>query len=122
MRSTFNLRVLTMALILLPITFQISRFPCDNFSDHVLHVWELSDCDKNERGGGKWCLEHQLYFNQIASEKSPWLSTYVMEKNPYMLVLAYHLNDREIVYLVIGFEVVLCNLRRKTLEVVRDFP
>ena len=43
----------------------------------------VSDCDQDERGGGKWCLEHQLYFNQIVSEKSPWLSKYVMEKNPY---------------------------------------
>ena len=81
MRSTFKRRVMTMALILLPVTFQISRFPCDNFSNHVLHVWELND--KDEREGGKWCLEHQLYFNQIVSEKSPWLSKYVMEKNPY---------------------------------------
>ena len=60
MRSTFKLRVMTMSLILLPVIFQISRFPCDNFSDHVLHVWELNDCDKDERGGGKWCLEEQL--------------------------------------------------------------
>ena len=39
-----------------------------------------------------------------------------------MLVQAYHLNDRDIMYLVIGFKVVLWNLRRKTLELVRDFP
>ena len=123
MRSTFKLRVMmTMSLILLPVIFQISRFPCDNFSDHVLHVWELNDCDKDERGGGKWCLEEQLWFNQIVTEKSPSLSKYVLTKNPYLLVLAYHLNDRDVVYLMIDFKVVLCNLRRETLEVVRDFP
>uniref|UniRef100_A0A7N2LKP0 Uncharacterized protein n=1 Tax=Quercus lobata TaxID=97700 RepID=A0A7N2LKP0_QUELO len=90
---------------------------------HRIRPLGLNDCDKDERGGGgKWCLENQLYFNQIVSERSPWLSKYVMEKNPYLLVLAYHPNDRDITYLMIDFKVALCNLRRKTLEVVCDFP
>ena len=98
---------------------QISSFPYDYFSDPVLRVWEFKD--KGEEGG-KWCLEHQLYVNQMVSEKSPWLTKYVVKKYPLVMVLAFHPNDRDIMYLMIHFKVVSCNLRRKTLEVVRDLP
>ncbi|XP_050285326.1 putative F-box protein At3g23950 isoform X2 [Quercus robur] len=98
---------------------QISGFPYDYFSDPVLRIWEFKD--KGEEGG-KWCLEHQLYVNQMVSEKSPWLTKYVVKKYPFVMVLAFHPNDRDIMYLMIHFKVVSCNLRRKTLEVVRDLP
>ena len=98
---------------------QISRIPYEYFSDPVLCVWEFKD--KGEEGG-EWCFEHQLYLNQMISEKSPWLSKYVLNKYPAVMLLAFHPNDRDIMYLMIHFKVVSCNLRRKTLEVVRDLP
>ncbi|XP_050285371.1 putative F-box protein At3g23970 isoform X1 [Quercus robur] len=83
---------------------RISGFdPYDYFSDPVLCVWEFKD--KGEEGG-KWCLEHQLYIKKYSA----------------LMVLAFHPNDQDIMYLVINFKVVSCNLRRKTLEVVRDLP
>nr|POE61801.1 hypothetical protein CFP56_59515 [Quercus suber] len=98
---------------------QISRIPYGYFSDPVLCVWEFKD--KGEEGG-KWCLEHQLYVNQMVSEKSPWLTKFVVKRHPIVRVLAFHPNDRDIIYLMIHLKVVSCNLRRKTLEVVRDLP
>ena len=35
-----------------------------NFAHPKLRVWELKDYDK----GGKWCLEHEVYFNQMVSK------------------------------------------------------
>ena len=98
---------------------QISRIPYQYFSDPVLCVWEFKD--KGEEGG-KWCLEHQLYVKQMVSEKSPWLTKFIVNRHPIVMVLAFHPNDRDIMYLMICLKVVSCNLRRKTLEVVRDLP
>ncbi|XP_030969740.1 F-box protein At3g26010-like [Quercus lobata] len=98
---------------------QISGYPYEvAFADPCLRVWELKDYDE----GGKWNLEHELYFDKMVSEKSPWLTEYLSKKYPTVAVLAYHPNDGEIVYLMIKFKVVSCNLRRKTLEVVCDIP
>ena len=96
---------------------QISGYPYE-VADPCLRVWELKDYDE----GGKWNLEHELYFDKMVSEKSPWLTEYLSKKYPTVAVLAYHPNDREVVYLMIKFKVVFCNLRRKTLEVVCDIP
>lgn len=79
----------------------------------ILRVWEFKDYD-NE-GGGKWFLEHAVFFNQLVSKQSPWLTQYVPLKFPFVTVLAFHPNDGDI--LVIEMKVVLCNLRSKTMEV-----
>nr|POE97920.1 hypothetical protein CFP56_27305 [Quercus suber] len=86
----------------------------------VLRVWEFKDYD-NE-GGGQWFLEHEVFFNQLVSKKSPWLTQYVPLKFPFVTVLAFHPNDGDILYLVIEMKVVLCNLRSKTMEVFCDIP
>lgn len=79
----------------------------------ILRVWVFKDYD-NE-GGGKWFLEHAVFFNQLVSKQSPWLTQYVPLKFPFVTVLAFHPNDGDI--LVIEMKVVLCNLRSKTMEV-----
>ena len=102
---------------------QLSYFTYGNFYYDVLSVWDLNDCDEDEGGeGGKWCLEHQLCINQMVSEKSPWLTNVVKKNLDDLLILACHPNDRDIFYLRINSKVVSCNLRRNTLEVVRDLP
>ncbi|GMY18852.1 F-box protein At3g26010-like [Fagus crenata] len=63
----------------------------------LLRVWVLKDFVKNE---DKWCLEHEVYFNQMTWKNSTWLTEYV--KSPYVIVL--------------------CNMQRKTLEMLHDFP
>ncbi|GMY18853.1 F-box protein At3g26010-like [Fagus crenata] len=83
----------------------------------LLRVWVLKDFVKNE---DKWCLEHEVYFNQMTWKNSTWLTEYV--KSPYLQVFAYHPNDGDILYLVIKSRIVLCNLQRKTLEMLHDFP
>ncbi|XP_050285343.1 uncharacterized protein LOC126724949 isoform X9 [Quercus robur] len=91
-----------------------------HFSLPFLRVWEFKD--KGEEGG-KWCLEHRLFVNELVLEKSPWFTKNIVKRNyPVVMVLAFHPNDRDIMYLVIHFKVVSCNLRRKTLEVVRELP
>ena len=84
----------------------------------VLRVWEFKD---NE-GGGKWFLEHEVFINQLVSKKSPWLTQYVPLKFPFVTVLAFHPNDGDILYLVIEMKVALCNLRCKTIKVFCDIP
>ena len=84
------------------------------------------DSNNNNGGGagagGKWCLKHELYFNQMVSEKSPWLTQYVTSMFPSVSVLAFHPNDADIMYLTIQSKVVLCNLQSRTLEVFCDIP
>ena len=105
---------------------QISGYPYRN--EHpCLRVWDLMDFDKDSnnnggRAGGKWCLKHELYFNQMVSEKSPWLAQYVTRIFPLVSVLAFHPNDADIMYLTIQSKVVLCNLQSRTLEVFCDIP
>nr|POE57366.1 hypothetical protein CFP56_47992 [Quercus suber] len=89
-----------------------------NFANPKLRVWELKDYDK----GGKWCLEHEVYFNQMVSKKSPWLTKYLTNRILYVVVLAYHPYDRDIVYVKIQNKVVSFNMKRKILEVVCDIP
>uniref|UniRef100_A0A2N9H9X3 F-box protein At3g26010-like beta-propeller domain-containing protein n=1 Tax=Fagus sylvatica TaxID=28930 RepID=A0A2N9H9X3_FAGSY len=60
----------------------------------LLRVWVLKDFVKNE---DKWCLEHEVYFNQMTWKNSTWLTEYV--KSPYVQVFAYHPNDGDILYL-----------------------
>ena len=91
-----------------------TRFSC------ILRIWELKDYD-NE-GGGKWYLEHEVSVNQLVSKKSPWLNEHVQQKYPLPLVLAFHPNDGDILYLAIELKVLLCNLRSKTVEVFCDIP
>ncbi|XP_050290472.1 putative F-box protein At2g19630 [Quercus robur] len=86
----------------------------------ILRIWELKDYD-NE-GGGKWYLEHEVSVNQLVSKKSPWLTEDVQQKYPLFLVLAFHPNDGDILYLAIELKVLLCNLRSKTVEVFCDVP
>ncbi|KAF3969690.1 hypothetical protein CMV_006549 [Castanea mollissima] len=97
---------------------QISMF-YTRFSS-ILRIWELKDYD-NE-GGGKWYLEHEVSVNQLVSKKSPWLTEHVQQKYPLPLVLAFHPNDGDILYLAIELKVLLCNLRSKTVEVFCDIP
>ena len=78
-------------------------------------IWELKDYD-NE-GGGKWCLEHKVSVNQFVSEKSSWLTQYVHRINFVHDFIGFHPIDGDIMYLAIESNVVVCNLRRKTLEV-----
>ncbi|GMY18868.1 putative F-box protein At3g23970 [Fagus crenata] len=40
----------------------------------LLRVWVLKDFVKNE---DKWCLEHEVYFNQMTWKNSTWLTEYV---------------------------------------------
>ncbi|KAK4603554.1 hypothetical protein RGQ29_012178 [Quercus rubra] len=98
----------------------------------ILRLWELEDYDDN--GGGKWCLEHEMHFNEMALEKYPQLREYINSDYCPMFV-AYHPNDRDVVYLIINFlkfwvhgnnvqqlMVISCDMRRKTLEVIYDNP
>ncbi|KAK7850026.1 hypothetical protein CFP56_001802 [Quercus suber] len=76
-------------------------------------VWELKDYDS--QGGGKWCLEHKV--------KSLWLTQYVNQNIPVITVLGFHpIDDGSILYLGIELKAVVCNLRKKTLEVFCNFP
>ena len=98
----------------------------------ILRLWELKDYDDN--GGGKWCLEHEMHFDEMVLEKYPQLRQYINSEYCSMVV-AYHPNDRDVVYLIIKFlkswthgnnvqqlMVISCNMRRKTLEVIYDNP
>ncbi|KAL0004125.1 hypothetical protein SO802_011686 [Lithocarpus litseifolius] len=98
----------------------------------ILRLRKLKDYDDN--GGGKWCLEHEMQFDEMVLEKYPPLRKYINSEYCSMLV-AYHPNDRDVVYLITKFlkswthgnnvqqlMVISCNMRRKTLEVIYDNP
>ena len=111
-------------------TSQVSGSPHCN--EHpCLRIWDLVGFDNNNNNngggagagtGGKWCLKHELYFNQMVSEKSPWLTQYVTTMFPSVSVLAFHPNDANVVYLMIQSKVVFCNLQSRTLEVFCHVP
>ena len=61
--------------------------------DSKLLVWELKDYDTD----GKWSLEHKVNFNEIVSDY-PRLNKHLKH---IVSVLAYHLNDRDIVYVML---------------------
>lgn len=78
-------------------------------------VWELKDYDS--QGAGKWCLEHKASLKEFVSEKSLWPTQYVNQIIPLITVLGFHPIDGNILYLGIELKAVVCNLRKKTLEV-----
>ena len=79
-------------------------------NNRKLLVWELKDYDTES----KWSLEHKVNFNDIVSGY-PRL-------NRIPSVLAYHLYDRDIVYVMLPPRVFSLNMRRKRVEIVCDFP
>ncbi|KAK7846127.1 hypothetical protein CFP56_008321 [Quercus suber] len=91
------------------------------FPGSRLEIWELNYYDIDNNGGrGKWLLKHEVYINEMVSEK--WLMKYVSQNYDEVSVLAFHPNDGDIVYLLIQSKVVLCNLQSRTMEVFCDIP
>ena len=89
-----------------------------------LRLWEIKDYDDK---GGKWYLEHEMYFNEMVSPKCPQLLQHIDRSSHPML--AYHPKDKDIIYLILIFwafpgseqrMVISCNMRTKTLEVIHD--
>ncbi|KAK7851126.1 hypothetical protein CFP56_042915 [Quercus suber] len=101
-------------------SLRICEMPSNEHS--FLRIWELKDFVK-EGKGGTWCLEHEVYFDQMTLKKSTCLAQYFSERFCVEAVLAFHPNDGDILYLLIKTKfVVLCNMREKTLQVIYDVP
>lgn len=68
--------------------------------ERILRLWELiKDYDDDE--GGKWCLEHEVHFDKMVSEKYSHLKQYIGRPHPPKLSLPFHPNDGDIIYLMI---------------------
>ncbi|XP_075665911.1 F-box protein At3g28330-like [Castanea sativa] len=80
-------------------------------------VWEYKDYDN--KGGGEWCLQHKVSLKEFVSEKSLWL---LLTQSFFITVLGFHHINGDILYLGIKSKVLICNLRRKTLELYCYFP
>lgn len=102
-------------------SLRICEMPSNEHS--FFRIWELRDFVKEGKKGGTWCLEHEVYFDQMTLKKSTCLAQYFGEGFRVEAVLAFHPNDGDILYLLIKTEfVVLCNMREKTLQVIYDVP
>ncbi|KAL4625703.1 hypothetical protein ACB092_05G044500 [Castanea dentata] len=77
--------------------------------DGKLLVWELKDYATK----GKWYLEHKVNFNEMVSDY-PRL-------NDMVSVLAYHVYDMDIVYVMFLSGILSLNMRRKIVEIVCYF-
>lgn len=58
-----------------------------------------------------------MFLKEFVSEKSLWLIQYVNQNIPLITMLGFHPIDGKILYLGIELKAVVCNLRKKTLEV-----
>ena len=63
-----------------------------------------------------------MFLKEFVSEKSLWLIQYVNQNIPLITMLGFHSIDGKILYLGIELKAVVCNLRKKTLEVFCNFP
>ena len=80
-------------------------------------VWKFKDY--YNKGGGEWCLQHKVSLKEFVSEKSLWL---LLTQSFFITVLGFHPINGDILYLGIRSKVLICNLRRKTLELYCYFP
>uniref|UniRef100_A0A7N2LTW7 F-box protein At3g26010-like beta-propeller domain-containing protein n=2 Tax=Quercus lobata TaxID=97700 RepID=A0A7N2LTW7_QUELO len=80
-------------------------------------VWKFKDY--YNKGGGEWCLQHKVSLKEFVSEKSLWL---LLTQSFFITVLGFHSINGDILYLGIRSKVLICNLRRKTLELYCNAP
>jgi len=80
-------------------------------------VWKFKDY--YNKGGGEWCLQHKVSLKEFVSEKSLWL---LLTQSFFITVLGFHSINGDILYLGIRSKVLICNLRRKTLELYCNVP